>query len=351
MGTKNPLSRRFIQGERTRSVLPKQFFRIVHIHRQHQSDADIQHQHRAAAGRIERQGDADDGQDAQVHADVDGDLCHQRAADTGTDEAAEHILALCAGGKGLHDEGEQNAQHHAAAHKAHRVTDPTENEVVVGVRHAVIAAIEQAVAKYPTRAQRNFAALLLVDDIFPNGLTGSPAGFVLRVDDRKDTVPLIALADGVAEEGKGHCDCCTGGGDCAEDVLPADASRKHHTAADDAINNCRAIVALHMNDSNRCQQVQQKLAQFLRLVYLAPDVVQVHREGQNKAYLRKFGRLKREAAQFVPRVVIGIACVVADGDGADGDVPDEQSRQDQTPRHRHMHRPDLDEAAIVDVRQ
>ena len=147
--------------------LTKQFFRIVHIHRQHQPYADIQHEHRAAARRVEGQGDADDRQEAEVHADVDEYLGHERAADAGTDEGAQHILAARSGGEGLDDDGQQHAQHHAAAHEACRVADPAEDEVIVGVGDAVVAAIEEAVAEDAARADGNLAPLLIYFQLSP----------------------------------------------------------------------------------------------------------------------------------------------------------------------------------------
>ena len=65
---------------------------------------DVQQQHRAAARRIERQGDTDHGQDAQVHAHVHGDLGHQSAADAGADEGAQQSLAAGTGEESLDDQ-------------------------------------------------------------------------------------------------------------------------------------------------------------------------------------------------------------------------------------------------------
>ena len=175
----------------------------MHIHRQHQPHADIQHEHRAAARRVEGQGDADDRQEAEVHADVDEYLGHERAADASADEGAQHILAARSGGEGLDDDGQQHAQHHAAAHEACRVADPAEDEVIVGVGDAVVAAAEEAVAEDAARADGDLTPLLLVDNVLPDRLAGRPARLVVGVDDRKDAVPLVALADLVAEEGEG----------------------------------------------------------------------------------------------------------------------------------------------------
>ena len=94
-----------------RDALPKQLFRVVHIHRQHQTHADIQHEHRAAARRVEGQGDTDDGQDPKVHPHIDEDLGHERAADARADEGTQHILA-CLLYTSLHDQlnGDQQCQ-------------------------------------------------------------------------------------------------------------------------------------------------------------------------------------------------------------------------------------------------
>ena len=83
------------------------------VDREHQSDADVQHQHRTAAGGVEGQRDADDRQQAQVHAHVHRDLSHQGSADAGADVAAQQIFAAGTGGKGLDHQREQHAQHHA----------------------------------------------------------------------------------------------------------------------------------------------------------------------------------------------------------------------------------------------
>ena len=176
----------------------------MHIHRQHQPHADIQHEHRAAACRIEGQGDADDRQEAEVHADIDEYLGHERAADAGADEGAQQIFAAGTGGKGLDHQREQHAQHHAAAHKTGRVADPAQDKVVVGIWYTVVPAAEQPVAEDAAGADGDLAALLLVDDVLPDRLAGRPARLVVGVDDRKDAVPLVALADLVAEKGEGR---------------------------------------------------------------------------------------------------------------------------------------------------
>ena len=79
----------------------------------------------------------------------------------------------------------------------------------MGVGHAVITAAKQPIAKDSARAQRNLAALLLVDDVLPDGLAGGPAGLVIGIDDSKDAVPLVSLADLIAEKGErrrhSHC--------------------------------------------------------------------------------------------------------------------------------------------------
>lgn len=104
----------------------------------------------------------DDGEDAEVHAHIDGDLRHESTADAGTDEAAQHILTAGAGGKGLADQRKQDAQHHTAAHEAGGVADPAEDEIVVGVGDAVIAAAENTVAEMPPDPARSPPLLLVV---------------------------------------------------------------------------------------------------------------------------------------------------------------------------------------------
>ena len=106
-----------------------------------------------------------------------------------------------------------------------------------------------------------------------------------------------------------------------------------------------------MDDEDGDGQMQQQLAQLLRLIDAPPHIVQVHRKGQDEADLGQLGGLQGEAAQLVPGVVVGVARIVADGQRADGHVPDEQRRQHQAPGQGHMHRPHLDEAAVVDVGQ
>ena len=102
-----------------------------------------------------------------------------------------------------------------------------------------------------------------------------------------------------------------------------------------------------MDDGNGHQQVQQQLCQLLWLVDAAAHVVQVHGKGQNKADLCQLCGLKGKAAKLVPRVVVGITGVVADGQWADGYVADDQCGQHQTPRQGNMHRPHLYKAAVV----
>ena len=252
---------------------------------QHQPDANVQHHHRAAARRIEGQRDADNGQDAQVHAHIDRDLGHQRTADARADEGAQQVLAPRPGQERPDDDGEQHPQHHAAAHKARRVADPAEDEVVVGVGHAVVAAAEHPVAKDAAAAQRDLAALLLVDDVLPDGLAGSPAGLVFGVHHGEDAVPLVALADLIAEKGEGRSHSRPCRRQRPDDIPPAQPRRKHHAAADDGVDDGRAVITLHMDDEDGGRQMEQQLAQLLRLVDAAPHIVQVHREGQDEADL------------------------------------------------------------------
>lgn len=102
-----------------------------------------------------------------------------------------------------------------------------------------------------------------------------------------------------------------------------------------------------MNDGNGHQQVQQQLCQLLWLVDAAAHIIQVHGKGQDKADLCQLCGLKGKAAQLVPRVVVGIAGIVADGQRADGYVADDQRGQHQTPRQHNVHRPHLYKAAVV----
>ena len=104
-----------------------------------------------------------------------------------------------------------------------------------------------------------------------------------------------------------------------------------------------------MDDGDGHQQVQQQLCQLLGLIDAAAHIVQMHGKGENEADLCQFGGLEGKAAQLVPGVVIGITGVEADGQRADGHVADEQGGQHKAPCQGHMHRPHLDEAAVVDA--
>ena len=97
--------------------------------------------------------------------------------------------------------------------------------------------------------------------------------------------------------------------------------------------------------------MEQQLAQLFRLVEAAADIVQMHGEGKDEAYLCQLGRLEGEAAQLVPGIVVGVARVVADGQRAEGHVADDQRGQHEAPCEHHMDGPDVDEAAVVDVGQ
>ena len=97
--------------------------------------------------------------------------------------------------------------------------------------------------------------------------------------------------------------------------------------------------------------MEQQLAQLFRLVEAAADIVQMHGEGKDEAYLCQLGRLEGEAAQLVPGIVVGVARVVANGQRADGHVADDQRGQHEAPCEHHMDGPDIDEAAVVDVGQ
>lgn len=82
-----------------------------------------------------------------------------------------------------------------------------------------------------------------------------------------------------------------------------------------------------MDDADRHEEMEQQLAQLFRLVEAAADIVQMHGEGKDEAYLCQLGRLEGEAAQFVPGIVVGVARVVADGQRADGHIADDQRGQ------------------------
>ena len=319
----------------------------MHVHRQHQAHADIQHEHRTAARRVKRQGHADDRQQPQVHPHVDGDLGQQRAAHPRTDEAAQHILAAAAHRKGADDQGDQHPQHHHAAHKAQGVAHPAEDEVVVGVGHAVVFPAEHPVAEDASRAQGHLAPVLLVDDVAPHIFAGGPAGGVLGVDDRQDAVPLIALADAVAQEQEGRRHRRNGRRQGRHDILPAQPGGEHHAAANDAVDDGGAVVALDVDQQDRRHQVRQQLGQLPGLVDPAADIVQVHGKGQDKADLGQLGGLEGEASQPVPGIVVGVAGVVADGQRPQSQVVDEQGGQHQPPGERHMEGPHLDQAAVV----
>ena len=219
----------------------------------------------------------------------------------------------------------------------------------MGIGHAVVPAAEQAVAEDAAGADGDLAALLLVDDVFPSGFVGCPAGGILRVDNGQNAVPLVALADLIAEKGKrrrhGHS-CCRDGTD---DILPAQARCKHHAAADDGVDDGGAVVALNVDDKDGHGQMQQKLYQLLWLVDAAAHIVQVHGKGKDKADLCQLRGLEGKAAQLVPGVVVGVTGVEADGQRADGHIADEQRGQHKAPCQGYMHRPHLDKAAVVDA--
>ena len=217
----------------------------------------------------------------------------------------------------------------------------------MGIGHAVVPAAEQAVAEDAAGADGDLAALLLVDDVLPYRLAGGPTGGVFRVQHRQNAVPLVALADLIAEKGKGHRHGSARRRKGCKDILPAQPRRKHHAAADDAVDDGRTVIALHMDDGNGHQQMQQQLCQLFWLVDAAAHVVQVHGKGQDKADLCQLCGLKGKAAQFIPGVVVGITGVVADGQRADGHVADDQRGQHQTPRQHNVHRPHLYKAAVV----
>ena len=221
----------------------------------------------------------------------------------------------------------------------------------MGVGDAVVAAAEEAVAEDAARADGDLAPLLLVDNVLPDRLAGRPARLVVGVDDRKDAVPLVALADLVAEEGEGHCCRRCEGSEGPDDILPAQPGGKEHTAADDAVDDGRAVVTLDVDDADRHEEMEQQLAQLFRLVEAAADIVQMHGKGKDEAYLCQLGRLEGEAAQLVPGIVVGVARVVADGQRAEGHVADDQRGQHEAPCEHHMDGPDIDEAAVVDVGQ
>ena len=61
--------------------------------RKDKAEAEIGAERRGAAVTDERQRDADDGHDAEAHADILDDLDDEHGGDTGTDETAERIIA------------------------------------------------------------------------------------------------------------------------------------------------------------------------------------------------------------------------------------------------------------------
>ena len=221
----------------------------------------------------------------------------------------------------------------------------------MGVGHAVITAAKQSIAKDAARTKRDLAALLLVDDVLPDGLAGGPAGFVIGIDDSKDTVPLVSLADLIAEKGERRRHSHCRGRDRPQDILPAQARRKHHAAADDGIDDGGAVVALNMDDEDGHCQMQQQLAQLLRLVEPGAHIVQVHGKSQDKADLGQLRGLQGKTSQLVPGIVVGIACVVADGQRADAHIAQHQRGQHHAPGQGYVHRPHLHQAAVIDIGQ
>ena len=104
-----------------------------------------------------------------------------------------------------------------------------------------------------------------------------------------------------------------------------------------------------MDDGNGHQQMQQQLCQLLWLIDAAAHVVQVHGKGQDKADLCQLGGLEGKAAQLVPGVVVGVACIVANGQRADGHIADEQGGEHHAPGDGNVDWPHLDEAPVIDV--
>ena len=96
---------------------------------------------------------------------------------------------------------------------------------------------------------------------------------------------MVALADLIAEKGEGRSHSRPCRRQRPDDILPAQPRRKHHAAADDGVDDGRAVIPLHMDDEDGDRQMEQQLAQLLRLVDAAPHIVQVHREGQDEADL------------------------------------------------------------------
>ena len=219
----------------------------------------------------------------------------------------------------------------------------------MGVGDAVIAAAENTVAEDAAGTQRDLPPLLLVDDVLPDSLAGGPARFVFRVDDGEDAVPLVALADFIAEKAERHGHGHGRRRDGPDDIFPAQASGEHHAAGDDAVDDGRAVVTLDVDDEDGDQHVQQQLAQLLGLVDLTTDIVQVHGKGQDKADLCQLGGLEGKAAQLVPGVVVGVACIVANGQRADGHIADEQGGEHHAPGDGNVDWPHLDEAPVIDV--
>ena len=94
--------------------------------------------------------------------------------------------------------------------------------------------------------------------------------------------------------------------------------------------------------------MQQQLAQLFGLIDPVADVVQVHGKGQDEADLGQLSGLEGKAAQLVPGIVVGVAGIVADGEGPQGQVVDHQGGQNQPPGEDHMEWPDLDQLPVVD---
>ena len=217
----------------------------------------------------------------------------------------------------------------------------------MGVGDAVVFPAEHPVAEDAARAQGHLAPVLLVDDVFPHVLAGGPAGGVLGVDDREDAVPLVALANAVAQEHKGRRHRRDARRQGPHDILPAQPGGEHHAAPDDTVNDGCAVVALDVDKQDGRKEMRQQFEQLLGLVDAAADVVQVHGKGQDKADFGQLGGLEGEASQPVPGIVVGVAGVVADGQRPQRQVMDEQRGQHQPPGERHMERPHLDQAAVI----
>ena len=269
---------------------------VVHGNTHGQSDAQIGGHHRGSAAGEERQGDADNRQNAQAHTHIHNGLGDDHRKDAHTDEPAQLVLGPAAHLQHPQAEGGENPQHQQAAHKAQGLADEGEDEVVVHLRDILVVSGEDALAPELARTQGDASQALLI---------AAAGGVEVGVKEGDKAHPLVLVHEAVPDHRQGSDGQAAG----AEDILPGQPGGKEHTAGDAQEHDGRSMVALEHDEQHRYSGMAEHRHQNSGLVEVVLHLLQVVGEGDDKGELEQLRGLEGEPHKrdLQPGHVIGTA--------------------------------------------